>query len=799
MNPKRFARRQRAATTVVAVAMLALLDTSAGTSLLVSRARAQDAALPEVVEQLLDHPRLPAVATDPADRYLLLVDQHGLLPNDQLRAPSINVAGRRLDRRTGGPHVPIAYFGLTVVDLEFGTRTRVHVPTGATIGFPLWAPDGSSFAFTATTRNGIELWIGDPRTGHSRRLIDDTVNAALGAPCTWMPDSRQLMCRLVPDTRVALPETGGDEVFSHVAAADAPAGSDRDLIRHFLYSQLALIDVETGERRALNQQTVIESVTPAPSGRIFLMTVARPQYSRLGAVEAWARHIEVWNTDAHLLQALPLRDADQPDAIRAAHWQPTAPETLIWVARFGGRERVLAQTAPFLEPATTIFETPRRFSGVEWLEDSSRALVSEYDTTHRITRTWLIDAGDTEAPPRRLGSRSVDAAYPALGPRLSRTNASGHTVVRVDDNTIYVLGQSVQDSYIERVDLESMGTERVWESGEPGHERVIDLLTANGNRLLTRYEAASEPPNYRLHDLQSGAMQALTQRAHPAPELTRITRIPLRYRRSDGVELSSMLYVPRGSLKNGELPLLVWAYPRRYGHDVAPVNPTGTDRFPDAEEAFKLSFVLSGYAILDHVSMPIVGELDDTNDTFVEQVIANAEAALRAAADTGYTDPARAGIAGHSYGAFMVANLLAHSDLFATGIAMSGAYNRTLTPFGFQTERRSLWEARDAYLRMSPYLYSDQIKAPMLLIHGALDDNAGTPPVQSQQLYDAIRFNGGQARLVLLPYEGHTYRGRESVLLTARVMLNWLDDHLRRADRGSAITTAALYDARVKL
>jgi dipeptidyl aminopeptidase/acylaminoacyl peptidase len=222
------------------------------------------------------------------------------------------------------------------------------------------------------------------------------------------------------------------------------------------------------------------------------------------------------------------------------------------------------------------------------------------------------------------------------------------------------------------------------------------------------------------------------------------------------------------------------------------VRPDGPARFPDSEEAFKLSFALSGYAVLDDVSMPVVGNADDANDTFLEQIIANAEAAVAAAARTGLADPERVGIAGHSYGAFMVANLLAHTDLFAAGIAMSGSYNRTLTPFGFQTERRSLWQARDTYLEMSPLLYSDQIGSPLLLVHGALDDNPGTAPTQSQQLYDAIRHNGGEARLLLLPYEGHSYRARASVHLTARVMLGWLENHLRPRSPVEGLATAAV-------
>ena len=304
----------------------------------------------------------------------------------------------------------------------------------------------------------------------------------------------------------------------------------------------------------------------------------------------------------------------------------------------------------------------------------------------------------------------------------------------------------------------------------------------DGSLLLTHYESATEPPNYVLTDLETGATQRLTERDHPAPELANVKRIPLRYRRADGVALSSTLYVPPNAEPGASLPLLVWAYPRQYGYGATPVSPASLDRFPTFERAFKLLFVLRGYAVLDDVSMPIVGGPQTANDTFLGQIATNASAAIAAAGATGLADPERVGVAGHSYGAFMVANLLAHTELFDAGVAMSGSYNRTLTPFGFQTERRSLWEARNTYLAMSPLLYSDQIEAPLLLVHGMLDDNPGTPAIQSQSMYDAIRHNGGESELLLLPYERHSYRARVSVFRTANTMLEWFDRHLTGED-----------------
>jgi dipeptidyl aminopeptidase/acylaminoacyl peptidase len=343
--------------------------------------------------------------------------------------------------------------------------------------------------------------------------------------------------------------------------------------------------------------------------------------------------------------------------------------------------------------------------------------------------------------------------------------------------------ESGTHAYLERraIDDDAAAPVRVWESQAGVYETVIDVMTADGTVLLTQHETSLRPPNYFVRNLRSRAETRVTDFVHPAPELARARRIPLRYARGDGQELSSTLYVPADHQSGDPLPLIVWAYPRQYGSE-APLAFEAAQRFPGFNDAFKLFFLLRGYAVMDNVAMPVIGNSADANDTFIDQIVANAKAAIEAAASTGVADAKRVGVAGHSYGAFMVANLLAHSSLFQAGVAMSGAYNRTLTPFGFQTERRTLWEARDTYLELSPILYSNRIEAPLLLVHGLLDENAGTQPIQSTYFYEAIRRNGGEAELLLLPLEGHSYRGRESVLQTAAAMLDWFERHLKTAD-----------------
>ncbi len=335
-------------------------------------------------------------------------------------------------------------------------------------------------------------------------------------------------------------------------------------------------------------------------------------------------------------------------------------------------------------------------------------------------------------------------------------------------------------AYVDYLKLDTLDVKRVWAADPQASEAALGLLARDGSRVLIRHETAREAPNYYVAggNGEDYSLQ-LTDFEPPTTRLLDARRIPLRFRRPDGYELSANLYLPPDYEKRGRLPTIVWAYPREYGSGTHSMTLETGDRFPDFARAFKLYFLLEGYAVLDDVSMPIVGSGDTANDTFVQQIIMNSKATIHAAAATGFVDPQRVGVAGHSYGAFMVANLLVHSELFQAGAALSGAYNRTLTPFGFQTEHRTLWQAPDTYLAMSPFLYSNSLHAPLLLVHGLQDQNAGTPALQSIQFYEAIRRTGGDADILLLPHEGHSYRGRHAVLTTAATMLRFFDKNLK--------------------
>jgi dipeptidyl aminopeptidase/acylaminoacyl peptidase len=490
---------------------------------------------------------------------------------------------------------------------------------------------------------------------------------------------------------------------------------------------------------------------------------------------------------------------------RDVGWRADAPSTLVWSeAQDGGdprapadvRDRISLLPAPFEGDPTELAALALRYGGVHWGEDDL-ALVHEWWWQTRRRRTWRVAPARPAETPQLLFDRSFEDRYADPGSPLTRPTPAGTAVLLTAPvgTSLYLAGAGASPEgdlpFLDRLDLGTGQTERLWRCAAPYYEHAVDLLDPQQGWLLTRREAPAEPPNYYLRRLDPEGPEGpappvpLTAFPHPLPELAGVRGELLRYVRGDGVPLSGMLYLPPGYREEeGPLPLLLWAYPFEFkSAGAAGQVRTSPHRFVRPQPGSPLLFLAAGYAVLDGPAMPIVGEGEaEPNDTYVEQLVANARAAVEAAVARGVADPARVAVGGHSYGAFMTANLLAHSDLFRAGIARSGAYNRTLTPFGFQAEDRTLWEAPEVYLAMSPYLRADRIKVPLLLIHGAADNNAGTYPLQSERLFDALKGLGGTARLVLLPHESHGYRARESVLHTLWESLTWLDRYVKHAE-----------------
>ena len=490
------------------------------------------------------------------------------------------------------------------------------------------------------------------------------------------------------------------------------------------------------------------------------------------------------------------------DVARGFDWRDDAPATVIWCkpldsgfikSKVEYHDAVYSLSAPFTGDATELFKTKWRFRGVNWGNETF-ALISEGLTGSQKGRVHIFNptSGTTEL----LFERSTTDAYNDPGQPYTRRNKWGRSVILPIENGTKLLminntGASPKGDlpFLAKFDLTSKQKELLWRCPEGQFETIVDVLDAERLTLITRRESQTDVPNYYLKDLKARiADRALTEFKNPYPALEGITKEKIKYKRADGVDLTGDLYLPKGydASKNGPLPVFMWAYPREFNSAADAAQVRGSkDRFTTISWGSPIFWVTQGYAVLDNAEMPIVSTSADKkpNDDFIQQLKMNAEAAINKLVELGVGDKARVAVGGHSYGAFMTAHLLSHTNLFKAGIARSGAYNRSLTPFGFQNEDRTYWQAPNLYFDMSPFSYADKVKTPLLLIHGEMDDNQGTFPIQSERYYNAIKGHGGTARYVVLPYEAHGYRGKENVLHMLWEQHQWLEKHVKNPNK----------------
>ncbi|MCH8961438.1 MAG: S9 family peptidase, partial [Bacteroidetes bacterium] len=547
---------------------------------------------------------------------------------------------------------------------------------------------------------------------------------------------------------------------------------------------------------------------PSPSGEYVLVEAMHKPFSYLVPAYRFPNRIEVRDLDGNLVkeiadvplaEGVPTAFGSVPTGIRSIDWRADDPATLYWAEALDGgdaraeaeyRDQVYMLEAPFDAEPTPLVKLPLRYGGVTWGDDDL-ALVSESWFSTRKRRVYVVDPSQPGQEPRVLFDLSTEDRYNNPGSPLRRQTEQGTSVLLTADDgqSIFLSGTGASPEgnrpFLRKMDLETGETEELFRSEAPYYEFPVTLLDPEAMHLMTRRESSTEPPNYFVRDLRSGSLTAATDFPHPYPELADIQKESIQYEREDGIPLSATLYLPAGydAERDGPLPAFVWAYPREFK------SARAAGQRSDSPYQFKrvsywgaVPYVTQGYAVIDNASMPVIGEGEqEPNDTFREQLVANARAAIDEGMRRGVVDPERVAIGGHSYGAFMTANLLAHSDLFRAGIARSGAYNRTLTPFGFQREERLFWEAPEIYYYMSPFMHADKVNEPILLIHGEADNNSGTFPLQSRRYYSALKGLGKTARLVMLPHESHGYRARESIMHMLWETNRWLETYVKNA------------------
>jgi dipeptidyl aminopeptidase/acylaminoacyl peptidase len=448
------------------------------------------------------------------------------------------------------------------------------------------------------------------------------------------------------------------------------------------------------------------------------------------------------------------------------------------------RDKIMILSAPFTGEAQEVLKTKNRYGGISWLQSAGMGFLSERDWKRRWRTTYLVNVDDPSFEPKKLFDLSTQDSYNNPGSPIRTSTASGESLILQDKDSIYLSGSGSSPKgdfpFLDKLNLKTMKKERLFQCEGKNYERFLDFLGDSRKEIITSFESKTEPPNYYIYTLKTKKRAPLTDYADPAPQMTGMKKERIIYERADGLPLYGTLYLPPNYKEGERLPLVIWAYPREYNDPKLAGQIRGSAyRFTFFRGTSQLFYVTQGYALLDGAQMPVLGDPKTMNDTFVEQIVAASKAAIDKLDAMGIIDPKRVGVGGHSYGAFMTANLLAHSDLFAAGVARSGAYNRTLTPFGFQSERRTLWEAPEIYFRVSPFMHAHKINEPILLIHGEADNNSGTFPIQSRRLYHALKGHGATARLVMLPNESHGYSAKESVLHVLADMIEWFDKYVK--------------------
>jgi len=764
------------------------------------------------ITSLVTAPPQPSASLSPQGGMLVLRTREALPDLGVIARPHLKLAGMRIDGETWGRQLSTRTTSLTIQELPGGAPHEVALETDHWSA-PIWTADERAFALVREREGGAELYVCDPWNAPPRKVAGVRLNQVLGSAVQWLPDQRRLLVKtVVAGARPERPRVpAGPIVQQTVRNQNAQVRTyqdllqdshDEDLLEHYGRSQLAVVD--GAQVQKLGAPRMYSSARPSPDGTLLLTSVIERPFSFVVPMSRFPRSTQVLDMSGEvvrevsrnrLMDAIPIGGVQRGP--RSVSWVATAQHALYWYeAQDDGDPNKQVPHRDFVFLLAEHAGTPRlwfkselRAAGVEFGGDGQLVLTRESDRKTRTERVWRRDLTRPSASGELLYERSTQDAYKDPGRPMYERTLDGRRVLRQRDGKLLLSGRGASPDgnrpFVVRWDVASGDKEELFRSGLERYETVLGMVRGSEDQLLLRSESPSAPPELLYLDRATGRRKVLRRETDPAADFTsRIEKRLVRYQREDGVPMSGTLYLPPSYQEGDKLPCLLWAYPREYtkASDAGQVRAT-PNRYLRMRGSSHLFMLLRGYAVFDNASMPIVGPRRSANDTFVEQVRMNARAAIKALGGEGCVDVDKVAVAGHSYGAFMTANLLAHSGLFCCGIARSGAYNRSLTPFGFQNEERTFWEAPEIYFAMSPFMHAQKINEPILLIHGKDDNNSGTFPIQSKRLYGALKGHGATARLCFLPFESHGYRGRQSVLHCLAEMADWLDQHCRDAGR----------------
>ena len=784
---------------------------------------------PKAIANVINAPMAPRGFLNPQGSVLLLATPVIYPPIADLAKPMLRLAGYRIDPTTNGPHHPIYWRNLRFKQVEGKKEFPIKLPAGAKPGKFVWNAAGTRVAFQNTTDQGIELWVAEAGTGQARRIPGVVLSDVLwSTPYNWAPDQR-LLARAVPPGRgtpPAPPAAPSGPKIQEASATEKPNSTyeardvlqnelDARLFDYYATAQLVLVDPETDAVTSIGKPAIFDRAAISPDGKYILVLSLHRPYSYALTASRFPVDVDVWTIAGkpiYNVARLPLADQVPIHGIRTGpqgvSWWSTEDATLTWSEALDGgdwktkvpfRSQTKRIKAPFKGKPEDLFKTELRTDGLLAMQSGRQAWVWTSDEDRHWRQYVLADLGQTPVHLKVLWEGSWDESYADPGDPDITDLPNNKIVVREHQGSVFLSGQGGSPEgyrpFLDRLVLATGEKVRMFRCDREHYESFEGWADVEGGKFLTRRESPTEPPNYFLRvaggepkaavvegeAMLESSRKAVTAFSDPAPILRKITKRLITYKRPDGVELSFTLLLPPGYKKGTRYPTVLHAYPLDYTDEKVAGQVRDSDKtFTTVYGPNELLYALAGYVVLYNTAIPIVGPSMTAYDTYTEQLVASAKAAIDKAVELGVTDPKRVGVIGHSHGALMAANLLARSTLFRAGVARSGAYNKTLTTFGFQNERRTLWEGQKVYLDVSPLFFADKIKAPLLLIHGDLDANPGTTPMQSERMFEAIRGVGGTARLVMLPFEAHGYQSLESVQHVLYEMVNWFDRYVKR-------------------
>ena len=768
---------------------------------------------------LVDVQLAPSILLNADKSAMILLSRNAYKSIEELSREEMRLAGLRIDPVTNIGSRTNYFNDMRIKQIGNAAKVDMKVvglPTNPRLTNFQWSPDYTKMAFTNTTEQGVELWVLDVEKASAKRLTDAVLNANMRSVINWFADSKSMLVKMLPNDRKALVDT--DQAVPSgptISVSDGKKAQNRtyqDLLKNkndeANFEQLATSSIYKvtvdGRKSKFLDAAMYSTIRFSPDGKYVLVTDVQRPFSYLVPYRRFPSVSNIYNKEGKLvtvanksplLEDLPKGFMSTQKGKRSYSWRADKPASLIYaVALDGGdpaveveyRDEVFQWDAPFEKEARSIVKTINRYRYISWANDKL-AIVHDYWWNTRNTKSYVFDPSGEDSEVQTMIDRNYQDRYSDPGSFVTDKNQYGKEVLVLKEGKAFLLGDGYTEEgqfpFISSYDFDSKKYEKMYTSRLENELESLYDYDYKANKLLVRIESKNDYPNYYFRDLDSKKASQITYFKNPFEAIQNVDKEVISYKREDGLELSGTLYLPVGydKSKKEKMPMILWAYPREFkDKNSASQNTQNPNEFTYPYWGSPIYWVNKGYVVLDDAAFPIVGEGDNQpNDSFREQLVSNAKAAIDAVDEMGYIDRERVAVGGHSYGAFMVANLLSHSNLFAAGIARSGAYNRTLTPFGFQSEERSYWEAPEVYYTMSPFMHADKMKTPLLLIHGEADNNSGTYPLQSERYFNALKGLGATARLVMLPKESHGYRAKESILHLLWEQDQWLDKYVK--------------------